>query len=86
MHLLIRIHSRNEYRKFIRSIGSLIAGTVTGTLGKRGAKGFWGLRPFSRIVIFGQDFKYVANYILQNSLEVMGLIPYTPRKQRYSSA
>lgn len=82
LHFLIRIHARNEYRKFIRSITSLIAGVVTGTLGKSGAKGFWDLRPFSRIVTFGRDFQHVARYVLKNTLEALGLVPYTPRNHK----
>lgn len=86
LHFLLRIHSRNEYKKFIRAISSLIAGKVTRTLGRRGIGTFWDARPFSRVVTFGRDFRYVANYVLQNALEAVGLTPYMPRKQRYSSA
>ncbi len=96
LHLLIRIHSRREYKKFIRAISSLIQGIVTKTLGanqkkrrektRREKEIFWDFRPFSRVVSWGRDFKIAANYVIKNTLEVLGFIPYTPRKNRYSSA
>jgi hypothetical protein len=55
------------------------------TLGaERGrAKGvkFWSVKPFSRIVAFGKDYKGVLNYIIQNALEAVGLIAYKPRNK-----
>ncbi len=93
LHLLIRIHSRREYKKFIRAISSLIQGIVTKTLGanqkledQKSKEIFWDFRPFSRIVSWGRDFRNAAQYVIKNTLEAMGLIPHTPRKSRYSSA
>ncbi len=93
LHLLIRIHSRREYKKFIRAISSLIQGIVTKTLGANQKVGsqkskeiFWDFRPFSRVVSWGKDFRIASAYVIKNTLEVLGLIPYTPRKSRYSSA
>ncbi len=44
---------------------------------------FWQLRPFSRILSWGRDFKICAKYLKQNTLEAFGFIPYTPRKNYY---
>ncbi len=98
LHLLIKIHSRREYKKFIRAVSSLIQGIVTKTLGanqkvrrektqdQKLKEIFWDFRPFSRVVSWGRDFKNTAHYVIKNTLEALGLIPYTPRKNRYSSA
>ncbi len=93
LHLLIRIHSRREYKKFIRAISSLIQGIVTKTLGanspnqsQKTKEIFWDYRPFSRVVSWGRDFRIATEYVIKNTLEVLGLVPYTPRKNRYSSA
>ena len=40
---------------------------------------FWDARPFTRIVEWGRDFNRVSDYLLQNSLEAIGFIPYRPR-------
>ncbi len=88
LHFLIRIHSRREYKKFIRAISSLIQGIVTKTLGanQKSKEIFWDFRPFSRVVSWGRDFRMAAEYVIKNTLEVLGLVPYIPRKSRYSSA
>ncbi len=88
LHFLIRIHSRREYKKFIRAISSLIQGIVTKTLGasQKSKEIFWDFRPFSRIVSWGRDFRIANEYVIKNTLEVLGLVPYAPRKNRYSSA
>ncbi len=49
------------------------------------SQSFWEFRPFSRIVKWGQDFKNCTQYIKQNVLEALGLIPYQDRKNYYSS-
>jgi REP element-mobilizing transposase RayT len=82
LHLLVRPHNRYAYRNFIKSVTGLIARVTLGA--ERGrAKGvkFWSVKPFSRIVAFGKDYKGVLNYIIQNALEAVGLIAYKPRNK-----
>jgi REP element-mobilizing transposase RayT len=84
LHMLILPRSRVAFNKFIRAISGLIARLVLKA--ERGsAKNlqFWEKRPFTRIVQWGQDFKGVCSYLLQNSLEAAGFIPYQARKTRY---
>ncbi len=40
---------------------------------------FWSQRPFTRIVLWGRDFKNVYNYVEKNLLEAVGFISYIPR-------
>ena len=47
---------------------------------KKNQRKFWSLLLYSRIVSWGGDFQNVSNYIIQNTLEALRLIPYQPRK------
>ena len=40
---------------------------------------FWQTRIFSRIVSWGREFKAVKAYVIQNTLEALGLVSYKPR-------
>jgi REP element-mobilizing transposase RayT len=86
LHLLVRPHNRYAYRNFIKTITGLIA-RLTLKVERGRAKGlkFWSVKPFSRIVEFGKDYKGLCSYILQNTLEALRLISYKPRKKIYYS-
>ena len=45
---------------------------------------FWQTRIYSRILSWGREFKAVTTYVIQNSLEALGLVPYKPRKNNSS--
>lgn len=81
LHLLIKVHSRENYVKFIKVITGLIARFVNKVeRGYPGKTKFWDSRPFSRIVHFGKDFEKVKSYFLRNILEALGWIKYQKRK------
>lgn len=40
---------------------------------------FWSHRPFTRVVLWGRDFKSVYNYVEKNILEAVGFLSYVPR-------
>jgi hypothetical protein len=85
LHMVILPMSRRAFNAFIRAITGLIARLVLGV--QRGnPKGllFWEKRPFTRIVEWGQDYKRVCKYLLQNTLEALGFIDYQPRRTRYT--
>ena len=46
---------------------------------------FWQTRIYSRIVSWGREWIAVKKYIVQNSLEALGLLPYRERKQKHNS-
>jgi REP element-mobilizing transposase RayT len=87
LHLLLRAKHRDEYSGFIRTISGLIARLVGGAQrGKPLRKKFWDARPFSRIVSFAKrEFNSVKTYLLRNTLEAIGWMPYISRKQRLPS-
>jgi hypothetical protein len=45
---------------------------------------FWQFRPFSRVMSWGRDFKSGCEYVVQNTLEALGFIPYKPRRNHYA--
>ncbi len=45
---------------------------------------FWQFRPFSRVMSWGRDFKNGCEYVVQNTLEALGFIPYKPRRNHYA--
>jgi REP element-mobilizing transposase RayT len=90
LHLVILPRSRQAFNGFIRAISGLIARCVLDVErgrsffksdGKNPA-GFWDKRPFTRIIEWGREFKTVSTYLVQNTLEALGFIPYQPRKQK----
>ena len=44
---------------------------------------FWEFRPFTRLLFWGKDYSEALHYLLKNTLEAIGFIPYTPRKKNY---
>ena len=51
---------------------------------KKNQRKFWQLLIYSRIVSWGKQFKTVARYIVQNTLETLNIIAYQQRKTRYN--
>jgi REP element-mobilizing transposase RayT len=45
---------------------------------------FWQFRPFSRVMSWGRDFMNGCKYVIQNTLEASGFIPYKPRRNHYA--
>ena len=43
---------------------------------------FWDLRPYSKIIEWGREFRSVTRYFLQNTFEALGFVPYQPRRKR----
>ncbi len=89
LHLIILPSSRAAFIKFIRSVSGLIARLILkAEKGAAKAVQFWDKRPFTRILEWGKDFKISSDYLLQNTLEAFGFIPFKPRKkaQRISTA
>ena len=86
LHLLIRVKSRSDWQGFIRELSGGIAMIVTGAkkgnalprskskdVAESAKRGFWDHLVFTRIVVFGKDFKGVAGYVLTNLWEAVGV-------------
>ena len=72
VHLLIRIQDRGDYVKFIRSLTSIIAAKIRSF--KTECTKIFTLRPFTRIINWGKDFKNTLSYQILNQLEALGFI------------
>ena len=68
IHCLMKIPSRDSYVKFIRALTSRM-------------KVKFILRPFTRILSWGRDFKNALNYLLKNKMEAFGL-KREPKKKK----
>ena len=66
------LKDRSDYVRFIRALTSIIAEKVRTKFA--GLKQIFSLRPFTRILDWGKDFKYTQSYIYQNQLEAFGYI------------
>lgn len=73
VHYCLRISCEKSYRGFVRSL--------TGMISRKLGKGIWKYRPYTRVGSWGRDFKGIKNYILQNELEALGVLPYKPRRR-----
>jgi len=84
LHLLLRAKHRDDYTVFIKTITGLIARLVGKS--ERGTplkKNFWDARPFSRVVSFAKkEFSAIKTYLLRNTLEAIGWMPYISRDSR----
>ena len=101
LHFLARGKHRQDLQNFFRVLAGHIAQNVLlrcplnrmeekrRTASQKGAKKnqrkFWALLIYSRIVSWGREFRRVASYILQNTLEALYIIAYRPRKARSAS-
>lgn len=75
LHLVIKLDDRKLFAQFIRSISGLIARHVLKK--ERGPQNadnsfrkkrstFWVARPFTRLISWGNDYKFVTRYIEKN--------------------
>ena len=82
IHLLIKLPSREAYLAFIRTITSLLVSLLSKLKGKS-LKGLFDLRPFTKILSWGKQFKTVIKYHELNDLEGRGL--FVRKKKAKSS-
>lgn len=79
LHLLVKVPSREVWKRFLRELTGGIAIIITGA--KKGAaltknstgRGFWDHLAFTRIVHFGRDFENVGRYVIKNLFESAGI-------------
>lgn len=74
IHLLIRIKDQQNYVRFIRSLTAILSLRVRQYQKTQTSIKTFTLRPYSRIIEWGKDFKGVQNYQALNQLEARGFI------------
>jgi REP element-mobilizing transposase RayT len=72
IHCVIKINSRDDYKRFIRSLTSILTAKIKAA--RKDIEEVFTLRSFTRIISWGRDFKNVLNYQVLNQLEAMGFI------------
>lgn len=86
IHLLIKGSSRIELQNFFRVVAGHIAQEILRKHPLEAQPGqenvFWMSRLYSRVVTWGNEYFSVRKYVIQNTLEAMGLIPYQERKNK----
>lgn len=97
IHCLVKAYSRRSLQNFFRVLAGQIAQEILnlyplqknekkafrGGTHRKNQKTFWSLLLYSRIVSWGRDFGNVGRYLVRNTLEALGLIPYQERKSRF---
>ena len=78
IHMLIKIQNREGYNKFIRSLTALISMKIQKI--RPELKDIFTLRPFTRIVSWGRDFKRALKYQVLNQLEALGFVRREKKK------
>lgn len=68
VHLVLKVNSREDYKRFIRHLTSSLA-----LLAKKKGKVFE-FRPYTRILTWGREFETILNYIRLNDLEAFGFL------------
>ena len=81
LHLLVLAKDRNLFKRFTRTLTGLVARLVTGAKKGNAVGKFWDPLFFSRVVEWGRDYFATKAYVIQNELEAIGPIPYSPRKK-----
>lgn len=87
IHLLFKLSDRNDYIKFVRSLTAILAMKLRQA--KPHLEKIFNLRPFTRILSWGRDFKRGLDYQILNQLEASGLVVRKKKsrsKPRFKSA
>jgi REP element-mobilizing transposase RayT len=71
IHVVIRIRNRESDNAFIRALTGTIARKIQISQGQ--VRKIFALRPFTRILNWGRDFKQVLQYQIINQMEAYGL-------------
>ncbi len=80
VHFVIRINSESDYRSWIRELTAEIVRLLSVKTGIKLTQ-FFSLRPWTRILHWGRDFKNAMEYLILNKMEVVGLRPTKKTKK-----
>ena len=85
IHMIFMIPSREAYNAFIRTLTAAVVRAISKYVGES-LKGLFDLRPYTRILEWGRDYKNVMNYHDLNDLEARGYIkrPKKPTAKKNS--
>ena len=81
LHILLKISTKDGFKRFLRTISGLIARWVTGAVKGKPQGKFWDELAFSRIVTWGRDLFHTRFYVLLNEMESQGVWSRSFRNQ-----
>ncbi len=81
IHFVIRIFDQQNYKHWIRDLAGQIVQCIS-LKTKTHLSKFFTVRPYTRLVSWGREFKTVMDYQILNKMEIFGL---RPRKKGNSS-
>ena len=73
IHFAIKVSSRENYVAFIRTLTASLVRILSKIKG-RNLKGLFDLRPHTKIITWGKQFRILIEYIILNQQEALGLI------------
>jgi REP element-mobilizing transposase RayT len=72
IHLLVKIPSREAYNQFIRSVTAKLVIYFSKKAGWS-LKGLFNLRPFTKIISWGRQFKNGLQYMIKNQIQAFSV-------------
>lgn len=82
IHFVLKLKTKESYNKFIRELTSKMALAIRQFFENQlDLKGVLNLRPFTRILEWGKDFRICLNYVTLNIKESLGLVSRATNKK-----
>jgi hypothetical protein len=73
LHLVVKSKHSVYMKRFLRAICGLIPRSITGAQkGQPSNAKFWAMKPFTRVIKWGRDFKTIKNYMTINRYQSLG--------------
>lgn len=79
LHITLKLSKQFTWKGFISGLTGGIARVVQHKRDANKKRGFWNVRPFTRLIAWGRDFNIAKDYLTLNQLEADGVVP--PRSQ-----
>lgn len=76
LHAVIRFANRSQYRSWIRELTAGLVRQISSRT-KQHLSSFYDLRPWTRVVEWGNDLRNLFDYIDLNEMELVGLHVYS---------
>ena len=86
VHLVTRAKRREDFQNFMRALCGAMVLAVTKSRKTKRIGRFWDHLAFSRVVEWGNAYRKLIAYVVQNQMEANGLVSYKPRKRRPAPA
>jgi len=84
IHMVMKLPSRAAYFAFIKTVTAALVSYLSKALGKD-LRGLFDLRPHTKILTWGKQFKAALDYMILNQQEALGLIKRvkkSPKKKK----